>query len=96
MTVLAPEAAGTLSGGSGAALGGAAASGGGGGGGHSKGVLLAIAIILLWLAGFCFFIAFEGSTLLSEADSTTGGGLLKGIINGLASRTLKQEQGGTG
>ena len=33
---------------------------------HSKGVLLAIAIILLWLASFAFFIAFEGQQLLGE------------------------------
>lgn len=30
----------------------------------TKGVLLAIAILLLWLAGLAFFIAFEGSKIL--------------------------------
>lgn len=32
--------------------------------GGTKGVLLAIAILLLWLAGLSFFIAFEGSKIL--------------------------------
>ena len=32
--------------------------------GGSKGVLLALAIVLLWLAGLGFFIAFEGSKIL--------------------------------
>jgi len=62
-------------------------------GGHSKGVLLAIAIILLWLACFAFFIAFEGSKLLGEQADTTGGGLLKAMITGLATRAQKDEGG---
>jgi len=57
------------------------------GGEHSKGVMLAIAIVLLWLAAFAFFIAFEGSTLLGEQASTTGGGLLKAMVTGLAAKT---------
>jgi len=62
----------------------------------SKGVLLAIAIILLWLAGLCFFIAFEGSQILGEAGpGAQGGGFVKAIIGGLAQKTLSQEQGGT-
>jgi hypothetical protein len=60
----------------------------------SKGVLLAIAIILLWLAGVCFFIALEGNQLLGEQADKTGGGFLKAIIGGLASKALAQEQGG--
>lgn len=61
----------------------------------SKGVLLAIAIILLWLAGLCFFIAFEGSQILSEAGpNAQGGGFVKAIIGGLAQKTFTQEQGG--
>lgn len=39
----------------------------------SKGVLLAIAILLLWLAGLAFFIAFEGSKLLGNAGMAGGG-----------------------
>jgi hypothetical protein len=60
----------------------------------SKGVLLAIAIILLWLAGLCFFVAFEGSQLLAESASPTGGGLLKAMISGIAQKTLTREQQG--
>lgn len=59
-----------------------------------KGVLLAIAIILLWLSGFCFFIAFEGSKLLGEVSNPNGGNLLKGIIGGLAQKTIDQEAKG--
>lgn len=57
-----------------------------GGGERPRGVLLAIAIVLLWLAAFCFFIAFEGSKLLGEQADTTGGGLIKAMVTGLASR----------
>jgi hypothetical protein len=32
-----------------------------------QGVALAIGIVLLWLAGLAFFVAFEGGKLLSEA-----------------------------
>jgi len=53
---------------------------------RSRGVLLAIAIVLLWLAAFAFFIAFEGSQLLGEQASTTGGGLIKAMVSGLASK----------
>lgn len=82
------------------AAGGAGASGEAAGAsgaaraGAPKGVLLAIAIIVLWLAGFCFFIALEGSQLLAEQADTTGGGLLKAILGGLAQRALSQEQAG--
>jgi hypothetical protein len=37
----------------------------------SKGVLLAIAIILLWLAGVSFWVAFTGAT----GQTNAGGGL---------------------
>lgn len=62
----------------------------------SKGVLLAIAIILLWLAGLCFFIALEGSQLLTEATGTTGGGLVKGFLSGIASKAQAQGSDGSG
>jgi hypothetical protein len=81
MTAMAPEAA-------------AAVAGSPEGRQASKGVLLAIAIILLWLAGLCLFIAFEGSQLLAEASEQTGGGFLKAMIGGLADKALKQESGG--
>ena len=35
----------------------------------TKGVLLAIAILLLWLAGLSFFIAFEGSKILGQTGA---------------------------
>lgn len=63
-------------------------------GAGSKGALLAIAIVLLWLAGFCFFIAFEGSKLLGADADTTGPGLIKAMLGGLASRVQKQETQG--
>jgi hypothetical protein len=98
--------AGAASGGSGEAAGsGGAAPGGMGGslpGGppsgpqSAKGVLLAVAILLLWIAGFCFFIALEGSTLLTEQSDTSGGGLLKAMISGLATRAAAQESQGAG
>ena len=56
------------------------------GGEHSRGVLLAIAIVLLWLAAFAFFIAFEGSQLLGEQADTSGGGLIKAMVSGLATK----------
>jgi hypothetical protein len=58
----------------------------------SHGVLLAIAIILLWLAAFAFFIAFEGAKLLGADADTSGGGLLKAMISGLAQRAQSGEE----
>lgn len=98
MAVMAPEALGAAEGGGAAGAGGGSAlaglSGGGGGQGGgegSKGVRLAIAIVLLWLACFAFFIAFEGSKLLGEQADLTGGGLLKAMIGGLAAKAQGQE-----
>lgn len=63
--------------------------------GANKGVLLAIAIVLLWLSGFCFFVAFEGSKLLSESGGgTDGGSLLRAMIAGLAQKAVDQEAKG--
>lgn len=63
----------------------------------SKGMLLALAIVLLWLAGFCFFVAFEGSKLLTESGGgTDGASLLRAILGGLAQKAVDQEaKGGT-
>lgn len=64
----------------------------GGSGSGSKGVLLAIAILLLWLAGFCLFVAFEGSALWTEQSSAkTGGALAKGLVLGLAQKAASRE-----
>lgn len=60
---------------------------------QKKGVLLAMAIILLWLAGFAFFIAFEGSKLLGEVADPNGAGLWKAIVTGAAQHTLDFEGG---
>jgi hypothetical protein len=87
----AAEAAGAAGGGG--ALAGAAAGAGGGGGEPSRGVRLAVAIVLLWLACFCFFIAFEGQKLLGEQADVTGGGLVKAMIGGLAAKAQGQETG---
>ena len=101
----AAPAAGSAAGGTGAATGGGsgALAGAGGaqglqGGGGSmdkpKGVLLAIAIVLLWLAGLAFFVALEGSKLLGEQATQTGGGFFKAIMSGLAN-IVQQQAGGT-
>lgn len=60
-------------------------------GSGSKGVLLAIAIILLWLSGLAFFIAFEGSKVLNEASNPDGKSFFRGLIDGLAQKTVDQE-----
>lgn len=61
--------------------------------GGNRGVLLAIAIILLWLAGLCFFIAFEGSKLLGS--SGLAGGDSETIIGRIEEGLAKQVQDGT-
>jgi len=97
----AAPAAESAAGGSGAATGtsgalaGAAGGQGGGGLDKPKGVLLAIAIVLLWLAGLAFFIALEGSKLLGEQATQTGGGFFKAIVSGLANIVQTQAGGNT-
>jgi hypothetical protein len=62
--------------------GAAAAAGavaGGEGREKSRGTLLALGIVLLWLAGVAFYFAFEGVLATEQAD-TTGGGLLKAFL----------------
>lgn len=61
----------------------------------SRGVLLALAIILLWLAGLCFFIAFEGSSLLG-GGSTGSQAEISQLVSGLQQTvqdTTAQQQG---
>lgn len=62
------------------------------GGENSKGVLLVIAILLLWLAGLCFFIAFEGSELLRSDSPTTAGSALRSFLAGLSQNIAKTER----
>jgi hypothetical protein len=59
-----------------------------------KGVLLAIAIILLWLAGVCFFIAFEGSKILTESSGTDSSSMLRTMINALAQKSVDRQHPG--
>ena len=64
-----------------------------------KGLLLALAIILLWLAGLGFFIAFEGSGILGETVPAKGGGgasYFGAAIKGLASNVQKVANEGSG
>lgn len=61
--------------------------------GGTKGVLLAIAILLLWLAGLAFFIAFEGSKILGGPASGSESEVHK-LETGLAN--VIQEQATTG
>lgn len=64
---------------------------------QSKGVLLAIAIVLLWLAGLSFFIAFEGSTILGEqvpADSSGGASWIQAAIEGLKRKAQQRQEAG--
>jgi hypothetical protein len=97
----APAAAGSGGGAAAAGAGGIAVPGAPGGGqdqpDRNHGVLLAVAIVLLWLAGVAFFVALEG--LQVEQGGTTGGGILQSVMKTLISKAeqqtkKEQEQGG--
>jgi len=63
----------------------------------SNGVLLAIAIVLLWLAGIALFIAFEGASILGEAVPASGSGgssYLKAAVAGLTRKAQQQQETG--
>ena len=63
----------------------------------SNGVLMAIAIVLLWLAGVAFFIAFEGASILGEAIPASGSGgssYLKAAVAGLTRKAQEQQEAG--
>lgn len=67
--------------------------------GQSKGTMLAIAILLFWLAGVLFFIAFEGSGILGEnppANSKGGASWFKAALGGLTSIAAGAANGDTG
>lgn len=67
--------------------------------GQSKGTMLAIAILLFWLAGVCFFIAFESSGILGEnppTDSKGGASWFKAALGGLTSMASDAAGGDTG
>jgi hypothetical protein len=64
-----------------------------------NGVLAAIAIVLLWLAGVAFFVAFEGAGILGESMPATGGGgvsYLKAALKGLTASTQTLQEGSQG
>jgi hypothetical protein len=87
-TTAAPYSQNKSPGGGGSSSPGASGTGGGSLAGlgnreASKGVLLAIAIVLLWLAGLAFFVALEGSKLLGEAATPDGGGFFKALVQGI-------------
>lgn len=54
-----------------------------------RGTLLALGIVLLWLAGLGFYFAFEG--IQAEQSDTTGAGLFKSLIGDLSSKAQAQE-----
>jgi hypothetical protein len=62
--------------------------------GGSKGALLALGIVLLWLAGLAFYIAFEGTKLVGSGGSSQS--TLGQIKAGLAQQVATQVQGSGG
>jgi hypothetical protein len=69
----------------------------GDGAGGARGVRLAVAILLLWLAGVCLWIAFEGTTILPDKLPVGPGGkpsYFLGVLQGLGSQAQKLEQQG--
>lgn len=51
----------------------------------SKGTILALAILLFWLAGVLFFVAFEGANILGENVPASGQGGAPSYIKGIFS-----------
>jgi hypothetical protein len=89
MTAMAAEGAGSAGAGAGMTAAGAAGSAG-------NGVLLAIAIILLWITGVLLFVAFEGSSILGESVPAAGGGgasYFKAAIEGLTAKAQSRQGG---
>jgi hypothetical protein len=67
------------------------------GGGGSKGVLLAVAILLVWLAGVLLWLAFEGTGGLPTNLPVGPGGkpsYVLGVLQTLAGQAQKLEQTG--
>ncbi len=56
-------------------------------------VLLAVAIVLLWLAGLAFFIALDGIQV--EQGATNGMGVMRSIMGTLV-KSAKAQEGGSG
>ena len=77
-----PETAGALAGVLGKALGRE----------PSKGTTLAVAILLFWLAGLLFFVAFEGVSLFGEQAAEKGSGgvsWVKTILSGIGAKAAE-------
>lgn len=58
----------------------------------SKGTMLAVAILLFWLAGVLFFVAFQGSGILGEnapASGSGGASYFKALISGLGAKAAE-------
>ena len=58
----------------------------------SKGTTLAVAILLFWLAGLLFFVAFEGVSLFGEQAAETGSGGMswfKTILSGIGAKAAE-------
>jgi hypothetical protein len=65
----------------------------------SKGTVLALAILLFWLAGVLFFVAFEGVSLFGEQAAETGSGAtswIKTIISGIGAKAAEWGAGAIG
>ena len=61
--------------------------------GNAAGAKLALGFLLLWLAGLCFYIAFEGSKLIGTGGSSQS--TLGQIEAGLAHQVQQQASGGS-
>ena len=95
MAIAATEAPAIAEGaGAGAGAGGALPGMAGAGGGEqhepNRAVLLAVAILLLWLAGLAFFIAIEG--LHVEQGKNNGAGIMASIMNTITTKATKAGQ----
>lgn len=58
----------------------------------NKGTVLAVAILLFWLAGVLFFVAFQGNTILAENAPELGSGgisYFKGILSWIGAKAAE-------
>lgn len=66
-------------------------------GDRAKGVRLALAIVLLWLAGVCFWLAFEGTQILPSKLPVGPGGkpsYFLGVLQALGTQAQQLQQAG--
>jgi hypothetical protein len=65
----------------------------------NKGTMLALSILLLWLAGVLFFVAFEGSKILGQNVAATGEGgvsYVKSILSWVGAKATEWGAGAIG